>query len=143
MATATDPGAQPERRGGAGPVGGLLGGKDPHRPLGTIFLAGFIAWLDETQDPEYIVIAGGSVVVCDAGHQVHAHGSVGDDVNSATPAEAGTAVGAGGTAVSAVVDDRAASDREARGAVWGGSAVEHAAALAVSTVAAQAAGATD
>jgi hypothetical protein len=29
MATATYPGAQTERRGGAGPVGGLLGGKDP------------------------------------------------------------------------------------------------------------------
>jgi hypothetical protein len=29
MATATNPGAQTERRGGAGPVGGLLGGKDP------------------------------------------------------------------------------------------------------------------
>src|SRR5262245_18173560 len=26
-------GAQTERRGGAGPVRGLLGGKDPHRPL--------------------------------------------------------------------------------------------------------------
>jgi hypothetical protein len=29
MATATYPGAQTERRGGAGPVGGLLGGKGP------------------------------------------------------------------------------------------------------------------
>jgi hypothetical protein len=29
MATATYPGAQTERRGGAEPVGGLLGGKDP------------------------------------------------------------------------------------------------------------------
>ena len=29
MVTATFPGAQTERRGGAGPVGGLLGGKDP------------------------------------------------------------------------------------------------------------------
>jgi len=29
MATATNPGAQTERRGGAGPVGSLLGGKDP------------------------------------------------------------------------------------------------------------------
>jgi hypothetical protein len=29
MMTATYPGAQTERRGGAGPVGGLLGGKDP------------------------------------------------------------------------------------------------------------------
>jgi len=28
MAAATDPGAQTERRGGAGPVRGLLGGKD-------------------------------------------------------------------------------------------------------------------
>ena len=28
MATATNPGAQTERRGGAGPVRGLLGGKD-------------------------------------------------------------------------------------------------------------------
>ena len=29
MMAATHPGAQTERRGGAGPVGGLLGGKDP------------------------------------------------------------------------------------------------------------------
>lgn len=29
MAMATDPGAQTERRGSAGPVGGLLGGKEP------------------------------------------------------------------------------------------------------------------
>jgi len=29
MATATYPGAQTERRGGAGPVRGLLGSKDP------------------------------------------------------------------------------------------------------------------
>jgi hypothetical protein len=28
MVTATSPGAQTERRGGAGPVRGLLGGKD-------------------------------------------------------------------------------------------------------------------
>jgi hypothetical protein len=34
MATATHPGAQTERRGGAGPVRGLLGGKDLTGRLG-------------------------------------------------------------------------------------------------------------
>jgi hypothetical protein len=38
MATATSPGAQTERRGGAGPVRGLLGGKDLTGRLGFLLL---------------------------------------------------------------------------------------------------------
>src|SRR5437667_12900774 len=98
-------------------------------------LADFIAWLDETQDPEHVVVAGGSVVVGDVSLQVHAHGSAGDNVDAAAHALPVTAPDASSAAGGLVVDDPAAQDREAaQRAVQGGRAVVDAAALAVAAV---------
>ena len=65
-------------------------------------MAGFIAWLDETQDPEHVVVTGGGIVSKNGREQVHAHGSAGDDVDAAAHALPVTAADASGTAVGAV-----------------------------------------
>src|SRR5262249_61475087 len=96
-------GWQSERRGGAGPAGACLAVRTPPA-AGNHLVACFIAWVDETPVPEHIIIAGGGVVVRDVGHQVHAHGSAGDDVDAAALPEAGAAPAAGSTAVGRVVD---------------------------------------
>src|SRR5207248_1525448 len=105
--------------------------------------AGFITSLDEAQAPEHVIIAGGGVVVGDEGHQVHAHGSAGDDVDAAALPEAGAARAPGGTAVSTVVDDRAVNDGERGGSAAQGirGPIPDAAAVTVAAVAPHAAGA--
>ena len=97
----------------------------------------FQTLLTAAQGPEHIVITVGGLVIANVGHQVHAHGSAGDDVDAAALPEAGAARAPGSTAVSAVVDDRALNDGER-----GGSAVQgirrpipDAAALTVAAVA--------
>src|SRR6516164_5260934 len=77
-------------------------------------LAGVIACLDETQDPEHIVIAGGGVVVGDVGQQVGARGPARREVEAAAFTLPGAAPEARGAAPCAVVFDRGAQKGEGR-----------------------------
>ena len=90
---------------------------------------------------EHIVVAGGGVVGADDRQQVGARYPTRCEVEAAALAQAGAAAIARSTAVGPVERDKTASDREARRALGGGPAVEDAAALAVTAVAAKAAGA--
>src|SRR5262245_12655176 len=125
------PGAQTERRGGAGPVGACLTVRTPPAAGNHLSLAGLIAWLDETQDPEHIVVAGGSVIVGDGGHQVHAQGPACLYVDAATLTLAVAAPEARGTADREVVTDLGTQQGEGREFV-----LEDPAPLAVRAVAA-------
>src|SRR5262249_22726185 len=79
----------------------------PRRPRETCSWARSPAWLDETQAPEPLIIAGGGVVVDDVRLQVHAHGPASDDVDATALPQAGAARAPRSTAVCTVVDDRA------------------------------------
>src|SRR5207249_3949714 len=71
-------------------------------------------WLSRAnrEDPEYVVVAGGSVVVGDDGEGVEAYESAGREIDTGTFAEAGAAAVAGRPAGGLVVGDHAPLDRE-------------------------------
>src|SRR5262245_56614351 len=77
----------------------------------------------------------------DGGQQIGARDSSRRDVEAAALAQAAAAAVPRGAAVGPVERDKAAQEREARRALWGGPAVEDTASLAVAAVAAHAAGA--
>src|SRR5262245_37872379 len=100
------PGAQTERRGGAGRWG-LLGGKDPSGRSTRLSVR-----LD--QDPEHVVVARGGVLGEDGRQQVGARHPARLEVQAATLTLAVAASEAGGTADSEVVIDRGAREGEGR-----------------------------
>src|SRR5262245_61716682 len=124
------PGAQTKRRGGAGPAGGLFGGKDPTGRRKQSLLQ------PSLQAAEHVVVAGGGVIREDGCHQVRAGDSSRREEDAATLAKAcGAAVSRSATG-GPVERHKTALEREVRRALWGGSAVEDAAALTVAAIAA-------
>ena len=108
--------AQTERRGGAGPVRGLLGGKASpaalldlnFSPVPTTRLwRCFHTLLIATQRPEHVIVAGGSVVGENDCQQVGGSDAARGEVEAAAHALPVTAPDARRTAVSTVADDRA------------------------------------
>jgi hypothetical protein len=133
LVTATFPGALTARRGGAGPVRGLRGGK----PLtGRLSMPrhGFFAATASllpckdhasaiAEVAEDVVVAGGGMVGEDGRHQVRARDPSRREEEATALAQARAAAVPRGTAGGLVVGDRAAVQREARRALWGGPAV--------------------
>src|SRR5262245_52912645 len=93
------------------------------------------------KDSEQVVVATGSVVGKDERPQVGRRHSTQRKVEATALAQARAAFVPRGAAVGPVERDQAAQEREARRALWGGPAVEDAAALTVAAVAANTAGA--
>src|SRR5262249_59349393 len=93
------------------------------------------------QNSKHVVVACGGVVGEDRGPGVGGRIPARREVEAAALAQAGAAAVPRGAAVGPVERHKAAQEREARRALWGGPVVEDAAALAVAAVAANAAGA--
>ena len=149
----SSPGAQAEGRGGPGPVGGLLGGKDligrfhfgersggrwgrPGRwcrPCGSrcprFHVAPIGALTVRAEDAEHVVVAGGGVVADDDSRQIDASVTARGDVDAAALALAVAEAGGTGSAGRPVAGDRATGEGEDRRLVG-----EDAAAQAVAAV---------